>query len=295
MATIAELTAQEYNRIATDRNTIRAKLVELNLALSTDTLTKLATAISEIVNRGTVNASVKEGETVTLEPGYYSGGSVAGVSGGGSYALQEKTVTPTKKATTVTSDAGYYGLSQVVVNAIPSNFNDTSDVTAAAGDVLLGKVIVLADGTVKAGTMPDNGAVNKTLDANTVQYVIAAGYHNGTGKVTITLETKTVTPTKAQQVITPASGKVLSKVTVAAIPDAYQDVTPVTATAPHVLDGDIFVDAEGNSVEGSMPNNGNLSLTMNPLTQSSVEIPAGYTGGGSVALTEDLLNALKAI
>lgn len=295
MATIAELTAQEYNRIATDRNTIRAKLVELNLALSTDTLTKLATAISEIVNRGTVNASVKEGETVTLEPGYYSGGSVAGVSGGGSYALQEKTVTPTKKATTVTSDAGYYGLSQVVVNAIPSNFNDTSDVTAAAGDVLLGKVIVLADGTVKAGTMPDNGAVNKALDANTVQYVIAAGYHNGTGKVTITLETKTVTPTKAQQVITPASGKVLSKVTVAAIPDAYQDVTPVTATAPHVLDGDIFVNASGEAVEGSMPNNGNISLTMNPLTQSSVEIPAGYTGGGSVALTEDLLNALKAI
>lgn len=394
MATIAELTAEQVTRISGNRNTIRAKLVELNLAVSTATLDALATAISEIVNRGTVNASVKEGETVTLEPGYYSGGSVAGVSGGGNYALQEKTITPTKKATTVTSDAGYYGLSQVVVNPIPSNFNDTSDVTAVAGDVLLGKVIVLADGTVKAGTMPDNGAVNKALDVNTVQYVIAAGYHNGTGKVTITLETKTVTPTKAQQVITPASGKVLSKVTVEAIPDAYQDVTPVTATAPHVLDGDIFVDAEGNpvegtmpnngavnqtlsgsatsytvpagyhdgtgkvsivtetksatptksaqtitpstgkvltsvsvakipdayqdvtpvtataprvldgdifvdaagnQVEGSMPNNGNISLTINPLTQSSVEIPAGYTGGGSVALTEDLLNALKAI
>lgn len=295
MATIAELTAEQVTRISGNRNTIRAKLVELNLAVSTATLDALATAISEIVNRGTVNASVKEGETVTLEPGYYSGGSVAGVSGGGNYILQEKTVTPTKKATTITSDAGYYGLSQVVVNPIPSNFNDTSDVTAAAGDVLLGKVIVLADGTVKAGTMPDNGAVNKTLDANTVQYVIAAGYHNGTGKVTITLETKTVTPTKAQQVITPASGKVLSKVTVEKIPDKYQDVSPVTATAPHVLDGDIFVNASGEAVEGSMPNNGNLGLTINPLTQSSAEIPAGYTSGGSVSLTDDLLNALKAI
>lgn len=295
MATIAELTAQEYNRIATDRNTIRAKLVELNLALSTDTLTKLATAISEIINRGTVNASVQEGETVTLEPGYYQGGSIAGVAGGGNYTLQEKTVTPTKKAQTVTSDSGYYGLSQVVVNMIPSNFNDTSDVTAAAGDVTLGKIIVLADGTVVSGTMPDNGAVNKTLDVNNIQYVVAAGRHSGTGTVKIVLEEKTVTPTKAQQVITPASGKVLSKVTVEAIPDAYQDVTPVTATAPHVLDGDIFVDAAGNQVEGSMPNNGNISLTINPLTQSSVEIPAGYTGGGSVELTEDLLNALKAI
>ena len=73
MGNIAEITAEEVTRISGNRNTIRAKLVELNLAVSTATLDALATAISEIVNRGTVNASVKEGETVTLEPGYYSG------------------------------------------------------------------------------------------------------------------------------------------------------------------------------------------------------------------------------
>lgn len=295
MSTIAEQVAQEYLRLQSNRNTIRAKLVELNLAASTATLDALATAISEIINRGTVNASVKEGETYTLEPGYYAGGSVGGVSGGGNYALQEKTVTPTKKATTVTSDAGYYGLSQVVVNAIPENYQDVSDVTATAPDVLLGKVVVLADGTVKAGTMPNNGAVNKTLDASTVKYTIAAGYHSGTGTVTITLEEKSVTPTKEAQTITPSTGKVLSKVTVAAIPDKYQDVSPVTAVAGHVLDGDIFVDASGAQVEGSMPNNGAVTMTFDPLTQSSVEIPAGYTSGGAVTLTEDLLNALKAI
>lgn len=295
MATIAEQVSQEFLRVQNNRNTIRAKLVELNLAASTATLDALATAISEIINRGTVNALVKEGETYTIEPGYYTGGSVGGTAGGGNYSLQDKTTTPTKKAQTITSDSGYYGLSSVVVNPIPENYQDVSDVTATAPDVLLGKVIVLADGTVKAGTMPNNGAVTKALDASTVKYTIAAGYHSGTGTVSITLEEKSVTPTKAAQTITPSTGKVLSKVTVAAIPDKYQDVSPVTATAAHVLDGDIFVDATGAQVEGSMPNNGAVALTFDPLTQSSVEIPTGYFSGGSVTMTEDLLNALKAI
>ena len=294
MATIAELNAQELLRIQNNRNTIRAKLVELNLSTSTATLDALATAIADIINRGSVNASVREGETYTIEPGFYAGGSVAGVSGGGNYSLQEKTVTPTKKAQTVTSDSGYYGLSSVVVNAIPNNYHDVSDVTATAPDVLLGKVIVLADGTVKAGTMPNNGTLSKKLDASNVSFSLSVGYYAG-GTVSITLEEKSVTPTKSAQTITPTSGKVLSKVTVAKIPDQYQDVTPVTATAPHVLDGDIFVNAAGEQVEGTMTNNGAVALTMNPLTQDTVTIPTGYSNGGKVSLTDDLLNALKAI
>lgn len=294
MSTVAEQVSQEYLRIQTNRNTIRAKLVELNLAASNATLDALATAIAEIVNRGTVNATVKEGETYTIEPGFYAGGSVGGVAGGGSYALQEKTVTPTKKATTVTSDAGYYGLSQVVVNPIPANYQDVSDVTATAPDVLLGKVIVTADGSVKAGTMPNNGVANKTLDVTNATMVLSVGYYAG-GTIGIVLEEKTATPSKSQQVITPTAGKVLSKVTVAPIPDEYQSITHVTATTPHVLAGDVFVNSEGETVEGTMPNNGALNLTFDPLTQSSVAVPEGYTRGGSVTITDDLLNALKSI
>lgn len=294
MAGIAELTSQEFLRIQNNRNTIRAKLVELNLAVSTATLDALAAAIDAIVNRGTINANVREGETVTLEPGYYAGGSVAGIAGGGNYSLQEKTVTPTKKAATVTSDAGYYGLSAVVVNAIPENYQDVSDVTATAPDVLLGKIIVLADGTVKAGTMPNNGAPSVTLDVSKTKYDVSVGYYSG-GKISIVLEEKSVTPTKATQTVTPTSGKVLSKVTVAPIPDAYQNVTGVTASAAHVLEGDVYVDASGEEVEGTMPNNGSLALSINPLTQSSIAVPSGYTSGGSVEITEDLLNALKSI
>lgn len=294
MSTVAEQVSQEYLRIQTNRNTIRAKLVELNLAASNATLDALATAIAEIVNRGTVNATVQEGETYTIEPGFYAGGSVGGVSGGGNYALQEKTVTPTKKATTVTSDAGYYGLSQVVVNPIPVNYQDVSDVTATAPDVLLGKVIVTADGSVKAGTMPNNGVANKTLDVTNATMVLSVGYYAG-GTIGIVLEEKTATPSKSQQVITPTAGKVLSKVTVEPIPDEYQSIKHVTATAPHVLAGDVFVNAEGQTVEGTMPNNGALELTFDPLTQSSVAVPEGYTSGGSVTITDDLLNALKSI
>lgn len=286
----------QISRIQTDRNTIRAKLVELGLVASTATLDACATAIESILNKGAVNATVKEGETYTIPAGYHNGsGVVAGVAGGGNYNLQEKAVTPTKKQQAVTSDAGYYGLSGVTVEAIPEAYQDVSATTATAENVLTGKVFVLADGTVTTGTMANNGAVNKTLDTSTVKYTIAAGYHSGTGTVTITLEEKSVTPTKSAQTITPTGGKVLSKVTVEAIPDAYQDVTGVTAAGADVLDGKKIVAADGSVIEGSMANNGATGGSIDGITTTSVEIPAGYTTGGTVSLTSDIEDALAAI
>ena len=288
--------SNQISRLQTARNTIRAKLVELGLVASNATLDACATAVEEIVNRGAVNATVREGETYTIPAGIHNGsGVVAGVAGGGNYSLQEKAVTPTKKSQSVTPDSGYYGLSGVSVAAIPEAYQDVSATTAKAGEVLTGKVFVLADGTVTTGTMPNNGAVTKKLDVSTVKYTIAAGYHSGTGEVSITLEEKSVTPTKSAQTITPTSGKVLSKVTVAAIPAAYQDVTGVTAKAANVLDGDIFVDSTGKVVEGTMPNNGSTSASIDGMTTTSVSIPAGYTTGGTVSLTSDIEDALAAI
>lgn len=286
----------QISRIQADRNTIRTKLVELGLVASNATLDACASAVENIVNRGAVNTTVQEGETYTIPAGYHNGsGVVAGVSGGGNYTLQEKTVTPTKSQQSITSDDGYYGLSAVTVGAIPENYHDVSATTATTGDVLTGKIIVLADGSVKAGTMPNNGTVSKVLDTSTVKYTITAGYHSGTGTVTISLEEKSVTPTKSSQTITPSSGKVLSKVVVAAIPDAYQDVTGVTAAAEHVLDGKNIVSATGESIEGSMPNNGTVSKPIDGITTTSVSIPAGYTSGGTVSLTSDIEEALAAI
>ena len=291
-------TQEQLLRIQDARNTLRTKGVELGISQNTDKIDKIAKAFAGIENRGAVSAQVQEGDTYTIPKGYHNGsGTVSGVAGGGSYNLQSKSVTPTKNQQNVTPDSGYYGLSDVTVGAIPENFNDTSPVTAAAADVLANKVIVNAAGETVAGTMANNGAVSKTLDAtaNNQTYAPAKGYHNGTGSVKIVLEEKSATPTKSAQTITPTTGKVLSKVTIAKIPDAYQDVTSVTATAAHVLDGDVFVDAAGNEVEGTMPNNGTVNVTIDGLTQTSAAIPAGYTGGGTVSLTDDIYNALAAI
>lgn len=283
--------------IEANRNKIRNKLVELGLAASSDKLDKLAIAIEGIINQGAVKVTVQEGDTYTIPAGYHNGnGTVSGVSGGGNYNLQAKTVTPTKKQQSIAPDSGYYGLSGVTVAAIPEAYQDVSSVTAGAGDVLTGKVIVTADGTVTPGEMINNGAVDKTLDVTTITYTIPKGYHSGTGKVKLVLETKTVTPTKSAQNITPTAGKVLSKVTVEAIPDKYQDVSGVTTTPANVLDGTFFVDNTGELKEGTMPDKGSVNATIDGLTTTSYTIPAGkHSGSGTVSLTTDIETALAAI
>lgn len=283
--------------IESSRNAIRNKLIELGMAASSDKLDKLADAIESIVNQGAVNITVQEGDTYTIPAGYHNGnGTVSGIAGGGNYTLQAKTATPTKKQQSIAPDSGFYGLSGVTVAAIPEAYQDVSSVTATAADVLTGKVFVAATGVVTPGEMVNNGAVDKTIDVTTITYTIPKGYHSGSGKVKLVLETKAVTPTKSTQKIAPTAGKVLSEVTVNPIPDQYQDVTPVTAKAANVLDGDIFVDATGEQVEGTMPNKGAISATIDGMTTTSYTVPAGYhSGSGKVSLTNDIENALAAI
>lgn len=283
-------TATEISRLTDARNTIRDKMIELGLATSTSKLDVLADAVDGITNRGAVSATVQEGDTYTIPAGYHNGsGTVSGVSGGGNYSLQSKTATPTKSQQSITPDSGYYGLSDVTVAPIPEAYQNVSAVNAAAGDVLSGKVIVDATGASVTGTMANNGAVSKTLDATTSNqsYTVPAGYHSGSGKVQIVLETKSATPTKASQDITPTSGKVLSKVTVAAIPAAYQDVSNVDASAADVLAGKTIVAADGTEVEGTMVNRGAVSKTLDATSgNQSYTVPAGYhNGSGTVAIT----------
>lgn len=174
-------TQDQITRLQNARNKIRAKAVELGIGTNTDKLDTLADGIDGIVNRGAVSATVKEGDTYSIPAGYHNGsGTVSGVGGGGNYTLQSKSVTPTKKQQSVTPDSGYYGLSDVTVAPIPDAYQDVTSVTAAAGDVLANKVFVTKDGSVTAGTMANNGAVNATIDGlTTTQYTIPAGYHSG--------------------------------------------------------------------------------------------------------------------
>lgn len=133
--------------------------------------------------------------------------------------------------------------------------SDTSEDTAVAAEILLGKT-AHAKGAKLVGTMPNQGG--KTLDitdkADPVS--IPMGFHDGSGKAQIDADeqakiipgnikqgvsilgvegtyggeavkaqpNKNVTPTMAQQVITPdAEYDYLAQVTVAAIPITYTD------------------------------------------------------------------------
>jgi hypothetical protein len=173
--------SEQILRIQNARNTIRAKLVALGLVASTADIDDCATAVNGIENRGAVAVNVKEGDVYNIPKGYHNGnGTVSGVSGGGNYTLQSKVIAPTKAEQSITPDSGYYGLSDVTVEAIPANFHDVSPVTAGAADVLANKVIVDATGKTVAGTMPNNGAVTKTIDGLSVTSAsIPAGYTTG--------------------------------------------------------------------------------------------------------------------
>ncbi len=133
---------------------------------------------------------------------------------------------------------------------------DTSDATAVAAEILTGKT-AYKNGSKLTGTMPNKGAVTGTISAKAEQYTVPQGYHDGSGKVSISsteqakiiagniksgvqilgvtgsytgeaisAQAKTATPTTAQQTILPDTGyDYLSQVTVAAIPYTETDNT----------------------------------------------------------------------
>lgn len=269
--------------------------MELSLSAGTEKLDELAADFDSIVNQGSLSAQVKEGETYTIPKGYHDGtGTVSGVAGGGSYTLQSKSVIPTKKPQQTTPDEGYYGLSDVTVQAIPDAYQDVTSVTVTEPDLLAGKVFVDSTGAVKTGTMPKNGTVTKVLDASNQSYKITQGYHDGNGTVSIVPESKTATPTTAQQTVQPTAGKVLTSVTVEPIPKEYIQTTDADAIDSDLLAGKTAYVA-GSKITGTMPNNGAMDAAIDGLTVTSKVIPAGYTSGGTVSLSGDIEAALAAI
>nr|DAI83047.1 MAG TPA: tail protein [Caudoviricetes sp.] len=136
-----------------------------------------------------------------------------------------------------------------------TNDADTQDATAAAAELLDSKT-AYARGVKITGTMPNQGSKTLTIAVKTETPAIPMGFHDGSGKAQIDADeqakiipgnikqgvsilgvegtyggeavkaqaNKNVTPTMAQQVITPdAEYDYLAQVTVAAIPITYTD------------------------------------------------------------------------
>lgn len=109
----------------------------------------------------------------------------------------------------VESDVLLRGGSIIETDVPISDFGD-----AAVANVLSGKTFTSSAGYKREGTMANQGAKTASLNTSTTSYTIPAGYHNGSGKVSITTQEKSVTPSSSAQTVTPGSGKVLSKVSV---------------------------------------------------------------------------------
>ena len=85
---------------------------------------------------------------------------------------------------------GRYGYKKVGADTV-TPFRQPSG-TAVAANVLTGKTFSNSQSDDLPGTMPNNGAVSRSLLPGE-SYTVPEGYHNGSGKVTATLETWTDT------------------------------------------------------------------------------------------------------
>ena len=158
-------------------------------------------------------------------------------------------------ADTITADKLLEGFtahdkSGAIITGTNTYDSDTSEDTVAVAEMLIGKT-AHARGTQLTGTMPNNGSITGTITDLDDEYTVAQGYHDGSGKVSISstekakliannirqgveilgvtgtmsgsedvsAQAKTVTPSTSQQVVTPTSPdyNYLTQVTVEAI------------------------------------------------------------------------------
>lgn len=94
--------------------------------------------------------------------------------------LTGDTVTPSDLARGVTA----HDKSGAEITGTSTKDSDTSADTAAASEILRGKTAHVK-GKLVTGTMPNNGAVSGSIDTVAGQYTIPQGYHDGSGKVSI--------------------------------------------------------------------------------------------------------------
>ena len=129
--------------------------------------------------------------------------------GGSDPVLQDKTVTPSTSAQSITADSGYDGLNTVIVNAMPAATQATPSITVSSSGLI-------------------------TASATQIAGYVSAGTKSGTKQLTTQAAT-TITPSTSSQTAVASGRYTTGVVTVAPIPSNYEDVTTETSTYTSTL------------------------------------------------------------
>lgn len=312
--------ATQIERLQGVRNQIRAKMVALGLSENTDLLQNLADDLDKVALRGDASTTLDTStRSKTLDAGYYTGGTIkvpddyfpinstnttaaAGdvLSGKTFVGTSGSTVTGTI-ATASSSDVSgnVKGTDPTKITLTAAKTSGSSSTTATAKAIVTkglytGSSNIEKDltsktltATAEATLANTNGAVSITAGTSDIVKTSTGDYSNGfITKVTVSptpSEEQTATPTNTVQTVDPTPGKLLSKVTVNAIPSPYFDTSKVTATASTVLKDYKFVNSSGTTVTGTIAtaSSSNISGSVSGSNPEKITLTTEKTSGSS--------------
>ena len=311
--------ATQITRLQGVRDQIRNKMVGLGLSSKTDLLQDLADDLDGVVARGDASATLSTStRSKTLNAGYYTGGTIkipndyfpvnsTNTTATASDVLSGKKFVNTS-GNTVTGNIATVGSSDVTASVTADISNITSinasqvtdgvTVTASASGSTVVPVGYYStqvsktpssnkSTTIKPKLAGTSGAIELTAGTSAFTKKSTADYSDGfitSVKVNPTpSEEKTVTPLNTVQTVTPTAGKLLSKVTVNAIPSPYFNTSGVTATAGTVLKDYKFVNSSGTTVTGTIATatSSNVSGSVSGGNPGKITLTAASTSGSS--------------
>ena len=189
--------------------------------------------------------------------------------------LQDKTVSPSTSSQVVSADAGYDGLDEVTVNAMPAGSATTPNTSITANP----SISVGSDGKIVA-SVSGSASVTPAVSPGYVA-IGTAGTVSVSGSGTSQLSTqaaKTVTPSTSQQTAVSAGKYTTGDVKVAAIPSQYIVPTGTKSITENGAGIDVAQYAAVNvAVPSGSPNLQTKSVDPSESTQT-VTPDSGYDG-----------------